>query len=181
MNMKLLMIPFIALLLVAVSGCTDPAEPTGPTVETPDLSVDGVVLETVPEGFEYLGVHAVEVDTVKTSYADVDGIVNASEGIYNLDSIDYFIIAIEMESSAAAEELITQYKAGFTPLAMVERFTAASFNEHDATLVMKYITAGGEQVPRYHYVWSNENFVFLVKGNTDDSTVVLDLAKATGF
>ena len=96
MNMKLLLIPFIALLLVAVSGCTDPAEPTGPTVETPDLSVDGVVLETGPEGFEYLGVHAVEIDTVKTSYADVEGIVNASEGIYNLDSVDYFIIAIEM-------------------------------------------------------------------------------------
>ncbi|MCD4820506.1 MAG: hypothetical protein K8R11_00150 [Methanococcoides sp.] len=179
--MKLLIIPFIALLLVAVSGCTDPAEPTDPTVETPDLSVDGVVLKTVPEGFEYLGVHAIEVDTVKTSYADVEGIVNASEGIYNLDSIDYFIIAIEMESSAAAEEFITQYKAGFPPLAVGERFTDASFNEHDATLVMKYIIAGGEQVPRYHYVWSNENFVFLVKGNIDDAEVVLDLAKATGF
>ncbi|NPE29508.1 hypothetical protein HNV12_16420 [Methanococcoides sp. SA1] len=181
MNMKLLLIPFIALLLVAVSGCTDPAEPTGPIVETPDLSVDGVVLETVPEGFEYLGVHAVELDTVKTSYADVDGIVNASEGIYNLDSIDYFIIAIEMDSIASAEELITQYKAAFTPLAVGERFTDVSFNEHDATLVTKYITAGGEDVPRYQYVWNNENFVFLVKGNTDDATVVLDLAEATGF
>ena len=179
MNMKLLIIPFIALLLVAVSGCTDP---TGPTVETPDLSVDGVVLETVPEGFEYLGVHNVEADDIRADYVDVEGILNASEAFYKLDSADYWIMGVEMDSVESAENFITQYKASFGPLAVGERSTEMSFNEHNVTVITNYVTAGGDyNVPRYNYVWNNENFVFLVKGNTDNSTVVLDLAKATGF
>ncbi|WP_135606590.1 hypothetical protein [Methanococcoides sp. NM1] len=179
MNMKVLMIPVIALLLVAMSGCTDPAEPEGP-ITTANLSVDGVVLENVPEGFEYLGARSLEVEYVKTDYANVSGIVQASEGIYQLDSVDYFIVAIELESSEAAEQFITTYKDGFPDL-VVEGFVEESFNDHNATLVTKHITRNGEQVPRYHYVWTNENFVFLVKGNTNDNTTVLDLAKATGF
>ncbi|WP_445475116.1 hypothetical protein ACT9XH_12310 [Methanococcoides methylutens] len=180
MNMKVLMVSFIALLLVAMSGCTEPAEPEDP-VTNADLSVDGVALENIPEGFEYLGAHSLELEDVKASYADVTGIVQASEGIYQRDSVDYFIIAIELESAEAAEEFITQYKAGFVPLANGDRFVEESFNGHDATRVTKYITANATQVPRYHYVWTNENFVFLVKGNTDDNTVVMDLAEATGF
>ncbi|WP_440953121.1 hypothetical protein [Methanococcoides sp. FTZ1] len=174
------MISLIALLLVAMSGCTEPVEPEGP-VTTADLSVDGVVLDNVPEGFEYLGVHSLDIEDVKASYADVDGIIQASEGIYQLDSVDYFVIAIELENAEAAEEFNAQYKAGFTPLANGDRFVEESFNGHDATRVVKYIIANGEQTPRYHYVWTNENFVFLVKGNTDDSTRVMELAEATGF
>ncbi|MDA0524775.1 hypothetical protein [Methanococcoides alaskense] len=180
--MKLLMIPFLALLLVAVSGCTDPAEPTGPAVDGVVLSVDGVVLETVPEGFEYLGAHDVEADDIRVDYVDVEGILNASEAFYNLDSADYWIMGVEMDSVESAENFITQYKAGFGSLAVGNRFAEVPFNEHDATVITKYITAGGEyNVPRYSYVWNNENFVFLVKGNTDDAEVVLNLAKATGF
>ncbi|WP_135610105.1 hypothetical protein [Methanococcoides sp. AM1] len=179
MNMKVLMISLIALLLVAMSGCTEPAEPEDPITNT-DLSVDGVVLENVPEGFEYLGARSLEVEDIKTDYADVSGIVQASEGIYQLDSVDYFITAVELESDEAAEQFATTYKAGF-PDSIVERFVEESFNDHDATLITKHITLNGEQVPRYHYVWTNENFVFLVKGNTDDSTTVFDLAEATGF
>ncbi|KGK98457.1 hypothetical protein LI82_12225 [Methanococcoides methylutens] len=179
MKMKVLMISLIALLLVAMSGCTEPAEPEDP-VTTANLSVDGVVLENIPEGFEYLGARSLEVEDLKSDYADVSGIVQASEGIYQLDSVDYFITAIELESNDAAEQFTTTYKAGFPDL-IVERFVEESFNDHNATLITKYITSNGEQVPRYHYVWTNENFVYLVKGNTDDNTKVLGLAEATGF
>lgn len=179
MKMKVLMISLIALLLVAMSGCTEPAEPEDP-VTTTELSVDGVVLENIPEGFEYLGVHSLDVEDVKADYADVSGIVQASEGIYQLDSVDYFITAIELESSEAAKQFTTAYKNDF-PDPVIEAFAEESFNGHDATLIKKHITSNGEQVPRYHYVWTNENFVFLVKGNTDDKTTVLELAEATGF
>lgn len=180
MNVKVLMISLIALLLVAMSGCTEPAEPEDP-VTTANLSVDGVVLENVPEGFEYLGVHSLELKDVKESYADVPGIVQASEGIYNRDSVYYFVIAIELENAEAADEFVAQYKASFTSLANGDRFVEESFNGHDATRVTKYITSNGDQVPRYHYVWTNENFVFVVRGNTDDSAIVMELAEATGF
>ncbi|UGV40370.1 hypothetical protein J7W08_09845 [Methanococcoides orientis] len=179
MKMKVLMISLIALLLVAMSGCTEPAEPEDP-VTTVNLSVDGVVLENIPEGFEYLGARSLEVEDIKADYADVSGIVQASEGIYQLDFVDYFITAIELESNDAAEQFTTTYKAGFPDL-VIEGFVEESFNGHDATLITKHITLNGKQVPRYHYVWTNENFVFLVKGNTNDSMTVLDLAKATGF
>lgn len=179
MNMKVLMIPVIALLLVAMSGCTDSAEPED-SITTANLSVDGVVLGNVPEGFDYLGARSLEVEDVKADYADVSGIVQASEGIYQRDSLDYFIVAIELESSEAAEQFVTTYKGDF-PALVIEGFVEESFNGHDATLITKHITLNGEQVPRYHYVWANENFVFLVKGNTDDSTTVMELAEATGF
>ncbi|AKB86223.1 hypothetical protein [Methanococcoides methylutens] len=179
MKMKVLMVSLIALLLVAMSGCTEPAEPED-LVTTTDLSVDGVVLENIPEGFEYLGVHSVDIEDVKADYADVDGIVQASEGIYQLDSVDHYIIAIELDSPEAAEELVTQYKSSF-PSAVIGRFEDESFNGHDATLITKHITLNGEQVPRYHYIWTNENFVFVVRGSTEDSATLLELAKATGF
>ncbi|MEL4306364.1 hypothetical protein [Methanococcoides sp. LMO-2] len=179
MKMKVLMISLVALLLVAMSGCTEPAEPEE-SVTTADLSVDGVVLENIPESFEYLGVHSVDIEDVKADYADVDGIVQASEGIYQLDSVDHYIIAVELEDPEAAEEFVTQYKDSF-PSAVIGRFVTDYFNGHDATLITKHITLNGEQVPRYHYIWANENFVFVVRGSTEDSGTLLELAEATGF
>ncbi|MGM0771665.1 MAG: hypothetical protein ACQESU_08690 [Halobacteriota archaeon] len=179
MKMKVLMISLIALVLVAMSGCTEPAEPEGP-VTTADLSVDGVVLENVPEGFEYLGVHSVDAEEIKADYVDVDGIVQASEGIYQLDSVDHFIIAVELENPEVAEEFVTKYKDSF-PSAVIGRFVEESFNGHDATLITKHVTMNGDQTPRYHYIWTNENFVFIVRGSTDDNTTLMELAEATGF
>ena len=67
------------------------------------------------------------------------------------------------------------------PLSRGSRFAEESFNGHSAVKITEYIRSGGKTVPRYSYIWSNENYVIIVSGNTTDSTLVRQLAEATGY
>jgi hypothetical protein len=181
MNTRLLIITFVAVLLVAFSGCTDPDTPEGPDdLNATDLSLNAVMIENVPEGYEYMGMHSLSLEDI-TEYANASGFVDASEGIYNIDSINLYVKAIQFETSSDAEDFIYEYKTSLKPIAVGEQFVEESFNDHFATRIMKYTRQGGEQVPRYSYIWKNENFVFMVEGNGNTPESTRTLAEATGL
>ncbi len=178
MNTRLLIITAVAVLMVAFSGCIDPDTPDD--TSNGELGLNAVMIENVPEGFEYVGMHSLSIDDI-TEYANTSGFVDASEGIYKADSTDLYVKAIQFETSSDAEDFIYEYKTGLSPIAVGEQFVEESFNDHFATRIMKYVFWGGEQVPRYSYIWKNENFVFMVEGNGNTPASTRTLAEATGF
>ena len=164
---KFTLVSAMLILMLAVSGCTDSPE-----------SGEEII---VPEGYEYLGTHSMSVEDVVDDYVAIDGIVGASESLYKYSEVDLYIHRIELEGSDIAEDFIIQYKAGFKEMSSGSRFTETSFNEHPATIIKEHVTIGGEQVPRYTYIWSNDDLVYVLGANTDDSNVLLTFAESTGF
>ena len=112
---------------------------------------------------------------------DVAGIVGVAEAIYqNADSVDLRITVVGCEDNTVADEFVNQYKLSLPPLARETQFAEESFNGHFATRIMDHTTVGGEQVARNAYMWSNDNFVFIVNGNTEKFTQTRALAETTG-
>ena len=182
MNKKIMLIFSLTVLAIVMSGCIDPNDTPEVTTGNEELTAANlIVVENIPAGFEYLGAPPTSVDDIKSDYVDVAGIVDAAEGIYkDADSVEVHIIVIEFDGSTAADEFVNQYKLSIPPLTSVERFVDESFNGHFATRITDYATVNMEQVPQYAYLWSNDNFVFLVNGNTADYTLTRALAEATG-
>ena len=179
MKKIIMLISVLAVMMVALSGCVDNTDDP----EAVELSgVEGfVVVNEAPEGFEYLGSPSVSVDDVKKEYADVPGIVDAAEGIYqNSDFIELHIVVVEMEDAESAQNLISEYKSGIKQRSPGTTFTDESFNGHVATRIKDHIKDNGGQVERYEYIWNNDSFVFVVDGNSDDYTIIRSLAEATG-
>lgn len=140
-------------------------------------------LEKLPEGFTYVGHVSLNAADIKIDYnADnVSEVVGGSEGMYKYNESDFYIDVIELENSEATTNLIDAYKSSFKPLTEGSRFVDESFNGHSAVRIADYVTAGGTEVPRYTYIWSNENHVFVVTGSTADDSLVKQLAEATGY
>ena len=138
-----------------------------------------IVVENKLAGFEYLDALPTSIDDIKSEYADITGIVDVVGAIYqNTDSVEVHVILVECEDNTVAEEFVNQYKSGFPPLVRGTRFVEESFNNHFATRITDYSTVNGEQIPRYTYIWYNEIFVFIIKGNTADYTLTRALAVA---
>jgi hypothetical protein len=192
------LISVLAVLMIAFSGCVDKNTPAdnGTNSANPEAKVEakaisnddntsGVsTLETVPAGFEYVITLPLISEEINRSYntENVSGILEGSEGVYKgSNETDYYIDVIKLENKEAADNLITAYKSSFPPLQNVSRFTDESFNGHSAVKITDYTTFGGKTVPRYTYVWSNENYVIVVFGNTDEESPVKQLAMATGY
>lgn len=187
------LISVFAVLMIAFSGCVDNNAPAdnGTDSENPetnvisDENVSGIsTLETLPAGFEHVITLPLITDEIKSNYnaENVSGILEGSEGVYNgSNETDYYIDVIKLEDEEAANNLITAYKSSFPPLNNVSRFTDESFNGHSAVKITDYITSGGKTVPRYSYIWSNENYVIVVFGNTDEASSVRRLAETTGY
>jgi len=179
--------------MIAFSGCVDNNNPavneTGPDTPAPgENTEEGAAamseLENLPAGFEYLASLPLSADEIRKDYKaeNVSGILEGSEGMYKYsDGSDFYVDVIECESSSAADDLIFEYKSSFKPLRSGSRFVEESFNGHFAVKITEYVTAGGEQVPRYSYIWRHENYVFVVSGNSDDASLIKKLAEATGY
>lgn len=140
-------------------------------------------LENLPAGFKYVGTVPLNAADIKIDYnADnVSEVVGGSEGMYKYNESDFCIDVIELENSEATTNLIDAYKSSFKPLTEGSRFVEESFNGHSAVRIADYVTAEGTEVPRYTYIWSNGNNVFVVTGNTADDSLVKQLAEATGY
>ena len=181
MNKKNMLIFSLTVLAIVMSGCIDPNDTPEVTTGNEEFTAANLIVVQNPAGFEYLGAPPTSIDEIKSDYVNVAGIVDAAEGIYqNADSVEVHIIVVECEDSTAADEFVDQYKLSIPPLARGTQFVEESFNGHFATRIMDYTTMGGEQVARYSYLWSNNNFVFIVNGNTEDYTLTRTLADATG-
>ena len=183
MNKKIMLIFSLTVLAILMSGCIDDSTdtPEATTGNEELTAANLIVVQNIPSGFEYLGAPPRSVDDIKSEYVDVAGIVDAAEGIYqDAGSVDFHITVVELDDSDAAGNFANQYKLSIPPLARGTQFVEESFNDHFATRIMDYTTVGGEQVARYSYLWSNDNFVFIVNGNTEDFTQTRALAEATG-
>lgn len=184
--------------MVAFSGCVDKNAPAdnGTNSANPETKVEakaissddntsGVsTLETLPAGFEYVITLPLTTEQIGIDYKaeNVSGILEGSEGVYRgSNETDYYIDVIKLENKEAADEFITAYKSSFPILENVSFFTDESFNGHSAVKITDYITSEGKNVPRYSYIWSNENYVIVVFGNTDEESPVKQLATATGY
>lgn len=193
MKKSMVLMSVLAVLMLAFSGCVGddtPENPVGPEENSTgvlpgDSAAENLtIIAEIPSGFEYLASQSVSVEKVKTRYEseNVSGILGGAQGVYKYsDGTDFYVHVVELEGRDAAGDLIFAYKSSFTPLKVGNRFVEEPFNGHFATKITDYITVGGEQVPRYSYLWQNENFVFLVKGNTEDSALIKELAEATGY
>lgn len=186
---KVFLVLIISVLMLSISGCTDEVVEETPidagvadTISDNASSRSLMPVDDLPENYEFLGFIEMSSEKVEAEYVSVEGIVNGSEGLYKyMDSTDLHINIVEMNSSSSAEEFITQYKAGYKELSSGQRFTEESINGHSTERILKYVTHGEGQIPRYTYIWSNDRFVFVVGGTTDDHVILSDLAEATGY
>ncbi|AGF97390.1 Hypothetical protein MmTuc01_2058 [Methanosarcina mazei Tuc01] len=192
MKKSIALISVFAVLMIAFSGCVDNSPAVNGTdsdnPETNPISDDDAAgvstIENLPAGFEYIDTIPLSTDEIKSTYEaeNVTGILSGSEGIYrDSNNTDYYVDAIELEDEEAANNLIDAYKSSFPPLSDGSRFTEVSFNGHSGVKITDYITSGGKSVPRYSYIWSNENYVIVVFGNTAEEAPVRQLAEATGY
>ncbi|MGB9930034.1 MAG: hypothetical protein ACPK85_16835 [Methanosarcina sp.] len=208
MKKNIALVLVFTVLIIAFSGCADnntpednETEPNTPVINETNISNANTgsselkaisdenvseisTLTTLPAGFNHTATLPISVDQIKADYEaeNVSGIVGGSEGLYKANGSDFYVDVIELENKEAAENFISVYKASFPPLQEgSSRFTEESFNGHSATLITDYITAGGKTVPRYSYIWNNENFVIAVFGNTDDASLVKQLAVAVEY
>jgi len=182
MNKKRILIFSLTVLAILISGCVDPNEKPETITEDDVLTAANLILvQNIPVGFEYLAAPPTSVDDIKNEYVDVAGILDAAEGIYkDANSVEVRITVVELENNTAADDFVEQYKLSIPRLAKGDRFVEESFNGHFSTRIAYYSTVNGEQVPRYSYLWNNDNFVFIVYGNTKDFTLTRALAEATG-
>lgn len=204
MKKSIALIVVFAVLMIAFSGCVDNNAVNGTNSNNPETNaVNGTdsnnpetnaisdedaagisTLETPPAGFEYVDTIPLSTDEIKNDYKadNVSGILNGSEGIYrDSNKTEYHIDVIKLQDEKAANNLITAYKSSFSPLNNGSRFTDESFNGNSAVKITEYVTSGGETVSRYSYIWSNENYVIVVFGNTAEEAPIRQLAEATGY
>lgn len=204
----LVLIPLFAVLITAFSGCVDNSpvgNETGLNTSTPNTSIPNTSLNTsvsdenpgnitaviesnsLPDNFEYVASRPYSSEEIQDDYEakNVSGILGGVEGIYKYSNeSDFYIDLIECENSSVAENLIFAYKSSFPTSfssGTEHPLEEESFNGHFAVKTTKHVTVGGEQVSRYSYIWRHENYVFVVLGNSNDSTLLKELAEATGY
>ncbi len=192
MGKKIQIIGFL-LLIILLSGCTgntdngnsgNTSDNTSlipditPTPLSSNYSLDSmVIVEQLPDGYEILGILPI------SDYDEYsENIVDTREGAYrDTENVDVFLDIIELNSEQAAFDFISNYKAQYEPLAIGDRFTTISFNEHSAERIIEYKYSAGDQIPKYKIIWNKGNIVFVVRSNSHLESSSLELAKATGY
>ena len=193
MKKSIALISVFAVLMIAFSGCVGNNTPAanGTNTDNPEANVisgesaDQICkIQNLPAGFEFVGNLSLPTDQIKSSYKaeNVSGILGGCEGLYEgSNNTDFILDVIQFENKEAANNFISTYKSSFKPLNEGSRFAEESFNGHSAVRITDYVKKAGQSVPRYSYIWNNENYVLVVSGNTVDSSLVRQLAEATGY
>jgi len=194
MKKMVVLISALVVLIIAFSGCVGDNKHSVNGTESDNSGTNAISganvseiskLKTVPTNFSYDATLPLTKNDINNDYRaeNVSGILEGSEGYYNDSSnTDYYIDVIKLEDQEATNNFINTYKSSFSPLNNGSSpFTNESFNVHSAVKVTKYVTSQGKTVPRYSYIWSNENYVIVVFGNTADDSLVKKLAEATGY
>ncbi len=192
MKKMMALISALAVLMIAFSGCVGDNKPavngTEPNnseanVNPDESAADISEIENLPAGFEYLGSSLLNETDIKIDYnaENISEVVGGSEGLYKHNESDLYVDVIELKNNEAANNLIDAYKSSFVPLAEGSRFVEESFNGHSSVRITDHVVNAGTEVPRYSYIWSNGNYVLVVTGNTADSSLIRQLAEATGY
>lgn len=198
---KYLVILLAIIAIISASACIDNDTPDEPKI--PDTPISEMTLtqlipqDALPESFRLLamaeestqGMNATE-DALEIISGDADiGTVTAAKGIYKFegDSYDAYIFTIRAEDAKGADNAVTNYLArdkfkndikllGSTSI--TSRFAETTINGHDVTEI-RVQTPDMKQI-KYQYVWSTEDVVFIISGNTN-RIATLELARLTGY
>ena len=193
MKKSIALISVFAILMIALSGCTGSNTPiaNGTNSDNPKanaISDEDAVgmnkIKNLPIGFEYVGNLSLSIRDIKSNYKveNVSGILGGSEGLYKgSNESDFYLDVIQFENTEAAKKFILMYQSSFTPLKAGSRFVEDPFNRHSAVRITDYVIDAGKSVPRYSYIWNNENYVLVVSGSTVDCSIVRQLAEVTGY
>ena len=192
MKKMIALISALAVLMIAFSGCVGDNKPavngtepnnSGANVNPAESAANISEIENLPAGFEYIASFPLNETDIKIDYnaENISEVVGGSEGLYKHNESDFYVDVIELKNNEAANNLIDAYKSSFVPLTEGSRFVEESFNGHSAVRITDYVVNAGTEVPRYSYIWSNGNYVLVVTGNTADSSLIRQLAEATGY
>ena len=192
MKKMMALISALAVLMIAFSGCVGDNKPavngtepnnSGANVNPAESAANISEIENLPAGFEYIASFPLNETDIKIDYnaENISEVVGGSEGLYKHNESDFYVDVIELKNNEAANNLIDAYKSSFVPLTEGSRFVEESFNGHSAVRITDYVVNAGTEVPRYSYIWSNGNYVLVVTGNTADSSLIRQLAEATGY
>jgi hypothetical protein len=189
MKKSIALISVFAVLVIAFSGCVGNNTPAANGTNSSNSKANVISgesaneickIKNLPAGFEFVGNLSLPTDEIKSSYKaeNVSGILEGCEGLYKgSNNTDYVLDVIQFENKEAANKFISSYKSSLKPVNVAEE----SFNGHSAVRATNHITIEGQSIPRYSYIWNNENYVLIVSGNTADSSPVKQLAEATGY
>ena len=182
--------------MIAFSGCVDNNAPADNRTDSGNLGSKAIsdentsnlsTPETIPSGFEYIYTLPLSAEDIKNDYSaeNISGILEGSEGGYKgSNGTDYYIDVIKFEDKEAANNFIESYKSSFKPLnntSNISRFMDESLNGHSAVKITDFVISDGKTIPRYTYIWNNENYVIVVFGNTADESSIRQLAEATKY
>lgn len=161
MKKSIALISVLAILMIALSGCTGSNTPiaNGTNSDNPKanaISDEDAVgmnkIKNLPIGFEYVGNLSLSIRDIKSNYKveNVSGILGGSEGLYKgSNESDFYLDVIQFENTEAAKNFILMYKSSFTPLKAGSRFVENPFNRHSAVRITDYVIDAGKSVPRY--------------------------------
>lgn len=198
---KYLVLLLAIIAVIAASACIDDDTPDPPV--TTNLTISDMELvqlipqDFLPESFKLLvladestpGVNVTE-EALELISGDTEiGTVAIAKGIYKFegDSYDAYVFAMRAEDANRAVNAVTNYLArdkfkndiklvGSTSI--TSRFAETTINGHDITEI-RVQTPDMKQI-KYQYVWSTEDVVFIVSGNTN-RIATLELARLTGY
>ncbi len=191
MKKNLALISVFTVLMITLSGCIGSNTPAANRTNSDNpkakviLGEDGTnTIKNLPTGFKYVGNLSLSTGDIKNNYKaeNVSGILRGSEKLYKgSNNSDFYLDVIQFENPDDANDFILMYKSSFTPLKEGSRFVEDPLNGHPAVRIIDYFTDEGKSVPRYSYIWNNENYVSVVSGNTVDCSLVRQLAEAAGY
>ncbi|OPY20357.1 MAG: hypothetical protein A4E24_01283 [Methanomethylovorans sp. PtaU1.Bin093] len=188
MKKQLSLVLIFVVLFMGFSGCIfkgneNITTPSSGQVAPMENVSELVVLKNIPSGYSFIDIMPPS-ETLNGEFSNVENVVEAAIGSYQANEsarVQYHVTAVKFSDAVSAESFLTNYKTTFKVLSNNETFQQVEFNGHEATQVLSYSVDGGKNVPRYKYFWNNENFVFIIEGNSEDPAVGLDFAKAIGY
>ena len=163
----------VLILTIILSGCI---EDTTKDDNLPNQDVNSlVIIENLPEGYEILGTYP----DFSEYNNDYENIINSGEGLYrDQNNYDVFLDVLEFDTESNAINFIEEYKSRKEPVIDEDIFSTTTINGQSVTKMKSYTISKGTQEPRYSFFWNDNNYVYIVKSNSNDENSALNIVKA---
>ncbi|TFH44560.1 MAG: hypothetical protein E4G94_03510 [ANME-2 cluster archaeon] len=143
--------------------------------ETAIYSIIAQPVKNLPNGYELLGTYP-DFSEYDSNY---ENIINSSEGIYKDQNYkDVYLDVLEFDTESNAINFIEEYKSRNKPVTNEDIFSTITINGQSVTRMETYTISKGTQEPRYSFFWNDNNYVYIVKSNSNLENSALDLATA---
>ena len=169
---KKLAILTVLILTIILSGCIDD---TTDDDNLPDQDVNSlVIINNLPEGYEILGTYP----DFSEYNNDYENIINSGEGLYrDQNNYDVFLDLLEFDTESNAINFIEEYKSRNKPVINEDIFSTTTINGQTVTRMKTYTISKGTQESRFSFFWNDNNYVYVVKSNSNDENSALNIVK----